>query len=108
MSDEKKPMPQKMRGTVERGRTVVVPHPTKTRVVSYTPEGKPVSQPVYLTYGPGMEVELPAEEIAFFRERGYIVDPTKKAPVSATDSGMVTTIEQRNRELNAEQVRNLR
>lgn len=100
--------PKLMRATVERGRSVIANHPTKKKIVAWTDQGKPVEHPIRLHYGPGQEVELPPDEVKFLRERGYLVDPNRKAPVSATDNPMVTTVEQRNRELSAEQLRGMR
>jgi hypothetical protein len=86
MSEDKKsvldrqPQPEirMARATVERGRTVVVPHPTKRITAKYTDEGKPVIVPVLQHFGPGEEVELPIEEVILFRKLGYLVDPTRK------------------------------
>jgi hypothetical protein len=90
MSEEKRlavaPQLQMARGTVERGRTVVVPHPSKRITAKYTEEGKPVIVPVLQHFGPGEEVELPIEEVILFKKLGYLVDPTKKIPARAGEN----------------------
>lgn len=82
MSEDKKPTasPQEPlhRATVERGRTVVVPHPSKRITARYTDEGKPVIVPVLQHFGPGQEVMLPLAEVVLFRKLGYLVDPERK------------------------------
>jgi hypothetical protein len=78
--------PQMARATVERGRTVVVPHPTKRITAKYTEEGKPVIVPVLQHFGPGDEVELPFEEVVLFRKLGYLVDPNRKIPARAGEN----------------------
>jgi hypothetical protein len=70
--------PQLVRATVERGRTIVIPHPTKRITAKYTEEGKPVIVPVLEHFGPGKEVMLPPEEVVLFRKLGYLVDPDRK------------------------------
>jgi hypothetical protein len=79
-ADQRAPLPQQqlVRATVERGRTVVIPHPTKRITAKYTEEGKPVIVPVLQHFGPGKEVELPLEEVVLFRKLGYLVDPDRK------------------------------
>lgn len=79
MAEEQKEQKEKLaRGTVARGRTVAVPHPTKKKVVGSNPEtGKPIYGPVMTDHGPGQEVTLPESEIASLRERGFLVDPSK-------------------------------
>jgi hypothetical protein len=68
-----------IRATVARGRTVVLPTEQKT-VSGYMEDGKPAYRLLTREFGPGTEVELPAEEIAELRKQGYLVDPEKIAP----------------------------
>ena len=81
MSDVKeRTAPVKMvRGIVERNRTVNVPRGGK-KVIGHLPE---TNTPVYgpnrmIHYTDGHEVELPEDEMAWLRERGFIVDPNNK------------------------------
>lgn len=68
------------KGTVARGRTVMIPDPTKRVHAGYDQEGKAIHRPVLHSYGPGREVELPASEIKELRLTGYLIDPEKTAP----------------------------
>ena len=88
MSDVKEhKAPVKMvRGIVERGRTVCVPRGKK--VIGHLPEtNTPVFGPTMVHYTDGHEVSLPEEEMAWLRERGFIVDPNKKAPPPSDEEG---------------------
>ena len=68
------------RGTVARGRTVVIPDTTKKKIVNHTPEGKPIYQAILNEFGPGHEVNLPLDEIKQLRVQGYLIDPGATAP----------------------------
>ena len=84
MPDIKEAAPKLAKGIVAKGRTVTVPSDQK-RVAGYTTEGKPVHQVVERRAAPGEEVELPAAEIAYLREAGFLVDPA--APVVVYGAG---------------------
>jgi hypothetical protein len=62
------------RGTVARGRTVIAPHATRRQTI-INAEGKPIEIPEATEYGPGAEVELPADEIKSLRLSGFLIDP---------------------------------
>jgi hypothetical protein len=65
-------------GTVMRGRTVIVPHPTEKRVVGQHPmTGEPIIAPVLMEFGPEQEVTLPASEVARLQGLGFLFDPNK-------------------------------
>lgn len=68
------------RGVVARGRTVDIPDTTRRQVIGHTPEGKPIHRSPVRSFGPGNEIELPAQEIATLRERGFLVDPERVIP----------------------------
>ncbi|HLH95018.1 MAG TPA: hypothetical protein VKW08_07860 [Xanthobacteraceae bacterium] len=90
MSNEQRPANQQqgarlVRATVARGRSILVPG-AKKRVVGYAPaDGKPIEVAELLSYGPGQEVELPADEVARLRVSGHLVDPHAAAVPLATD-----------------------
>jgi hypothetical protein len=69
------------RGIVARGRSIDVPDPSAPKqTVGYSAEGKPFTKSAIRQYGPGMEVELPVQEIASLRERGFLTDPDRTLP----------------------------
>lgn len=71
-------LPKKSRAIVARGRTVSAPHPTKMKVVGYNSDtGAPIKLPFEILFGPGSEVELPADEIEALRSRGFLTDPSQ-------------------------------
>lgn len=67
--------PRLVRAVVANGRTVAVPHPTAKKAVGTTPEGKGIYMAELMHFGPGKEVELPADEVARLRSTGHLVDP---------------------------------
>lgn len=70
-----------VRATVARGRSVDVPLAGKREVAGYDKEtGKPMHRPVMKQFGPGQDVELPADEVATLRKSGHLVDPDRIAP----------------------------
>ena len=69
---------QKMRATVAQGRTIIGADPEKQTIIGYDSEGKPIKRARSLHHGPGMEIELPADEVKRLREIGYLVDPHAK------------------------------
>ena len=46
------------RVVVARGRTVIVPHPTKTKIVREGADGKPIRAPIGVEHGEGAEIML--------------------------------------------------
>jgi hypothetical protein len=78
--------PRLMRATVAGGRTVVIPHPTAKKAVGTTPEGKGIYVAELMHFGPGKEVELPADEVARLRGTGHLVDPDRPVFPLATES----------------------
>jgi len=48
---------------VARGRTVLTPHQTKTKVVREGEDGKPVRAPITIEHGAGAEIELDAAPV---------------------------------------------
>ena len=67
-----------MRATVAQGRTIIGADPEKQTIIGYDTEGKPIKRARSIHYGPGMEIELPADEVKRLRETGYLVDPNAK------------------------------
>ena len=64
------------RAIVARGRTVAIPSPTKRAFAGRHPDtGVEIFGPKIDEFGPGTEVELPVDEIAELRAKGYLVDP---------------------------------
>ena len=81
MANEKGlPLPRMERGVVARGRTVEVPDASQSITVGTTEDGKPIKRAGRRFFGPGREVELPAEEIKALRERGFLIDPDRTEP----------------------------
>jgi hypothetical protein len=68
------------RGTVARGRTVSIPHPTEKRIVGRNLDGKEIVGAPLVNFGPGREVTLPADEIVSLRKLGYLIDP-EQSPI---------------------------
>ena len=78
---ESLPMTGKLRATVARGRTVYIPDPERKVFRGRTPDtGVEVYGQALAEFGPGQEVELPADEVASLRGLGYLIDPDKVAP----------------------------
>jgi hypothetical protein len=71
----------KVRAQVARGRTVVAEHPTDVEMFAHPEDGRPITRPVSVTYNPGDEVELPAEEAKRLTRLGFLVDPDGPAPI---------------------------
>ena len=74
------PLGKLERGTVARGRTIEVPDTSQSITVGTTDDGRPIKRAGRKFYGPGREVELPAEEIRALRERGFLIDPDRTEP----------------------------
>ena len=72
------------RAVVARGRSVDIPIGALV-TVGLTAEGKTVTRRPTKQFGPGNEVELPADEIKSLRKLGYLVDP--EATVIPTGEG---------------------
>jgi hypothetical protein len=68
------------RATVARGRTVIVPDPTKppTFIGREFETHREIFAPGTREIGPGEEVELPRDEVRRLRGFGYLVDPDAK------------------------------
>jgi hypothetical protein len=79
------PKPRMVRATVAQGRTVAIPHPTAKKAVGTTPEGKGIYMAELMHFGPGQEVELPADEVARLRSTGHLFDPDRKVFPLATE-----------------------
>ena len=78
-----------VRATVARGRTLVIPHPTRKRTIGFAADGKPIQVAAHVERGPGDEVELSEVEVVYYRKTGFLVDPTTKAP-AVTEGATVT------------------
>ncbi len=73
-------------GRVARGRTVTVPHPTDKIPCGVHPvTHEPMFAPRQVDHGPGSEITLPAADIAWLREHGFLVDPNKVIAASDTN-----------------------
>ena len=68
--------PRLVRATVARGRTVWITTDIK-RTAGHDAENKPVTRALVRPYAPGMEVELPHDEVVRLRKEGFLVDPNK-------------------------------
>ena len=84
MPEIKDAAPKLAKGIVAKGRTVEVPS-NQRRIAGYTADSKPVYRATQRIANPGDEVELPAEELAYLRAAGFLVDPD--APVQAFGAG---------------------
>lgn len=89
-----RPQKEKLaRGIVARGRSVQVPDNNQQVIKGTNPEtGKLIYGPKIREYGPGEEVTLPESELKYFRELGYIVDPTKIADEVPAEGSRLTEV----------------
>lgn len=77
------PVEQTAKATVAPGRSVDMV--VGNRIVGYDRLlGTPVRGPTFRKFGPGQEVTLPISEVAFLRERGFLLGAggTRAAPVA--------------------------
>lgn len=86
---QSEPKARLVRATVARGRTLIIPHPTRKRTIGFNSDGKPIQVAAHVERGPGDEVELTEAEVAYYRKTGFLVDPTTKAP-QVTEGASVT------------------
>ncbi|HTQ09308.1 MAG TPA: hypothetical protein VMI31_04485 [Fimbriimonadaceae bacterium] len=73
--------PQLETGVVKPGRTVCVPRSNAKSFAGRDPEtGEPILVPSVQEFGPNQTIRLPREEIAWLRQRGFLVDHDAKPP----------------------------
>ena len=70
-------------GVVERGRSILAPHPDPTRLrgVRYTREGQPIAIRELVEFLPGDEFTAPLAEIERLRSIGFLRDENRYASV---------------------------
>lgn len=69
--------PDQERVIVCRGKTVVAPHPTKTKVIRMDESGAVVRAPIHVEYGEGAEIMLDAALVHSDGEGGYFSEATR-------------------------------
>lgn len=79
-----------VRATVARGRSVMKPDASRKRLAGYSDKGEPRYTPELVQYGPGQEVDLPADEVKTLRQLGFLIDPGAVVhPIAEADSNAV-------------------
>lgn len=68
---------------VARGRTIMLPHPTKTKIIREGEDGKPVRAPVCIECSEGMEVTIDAGEAKRLIALGIVHRPGEPQMVPA-------------------------
>jgi len=88
------PDPGYERVIVARGRTLLFPDPTKTKIVREGEDGKPVRAPIAIEFKEGMEVTLEASEAERLIGLGIVHRPgePQMVPAALSDGSRVVEI----------------